>query len=411
MENKVPEKAKLLEKLKANGFNVPEFVYVSAKKFETKDFKALEAFLDVHRESFKVIARSAHPQESEYKGGTFDSLETYADIGGIIYARNRIIHLAETAKHLSIRRQQIFNNAPPIDLQEMGVIVMPFVNGSSVMAKMIHNHWEFGYCRNRNQKVQTEPHITRVPHDRSLYQLSRAIQKRLGFKCEIEYIISTEGDIHVVQAKDISRIETLEEKLSERSVRLDGVRRIRKQRNYRERSVYVMDNKAFYIDVISLCEDLVQSEAAPESRVKNIVDRVAEYEADLESFALRHQRFAVLGFSIQDSGDLYQIANHYLDDFPDQQKALSKALHNNLYKIDIFLAEADTLIARDKFRVNLCSHDAYGIDTVRNPLWCTFWHADRHDAVVRDFKRLGFKTGDTVGIDIGADDRPVVYRH
>jgi hypothetical protein len=390
---------------------VPEFVYVSAKKFETKDFKALEAFLDVHRESFKVIARSAHPQESEYKGGTFDSLETYADIGGIIYARNRIIHLAETAKHLSIRRQQIFNNAPPIDLQEMGVIVMPFVNGSSVMAKMIHNHWEFGYCRNRNQKVQTEPHITRVPHDRSLYQLSRAIQKRLGFKCEIEYIISTEGDIHVVQAKDISRIETLEEKLSERSVRLDGVRRIRKQRNYRERSVYVMDNKAFYIDVISLCEDLVQSEAAPESRVKNIVDRVAEYEADLESFALRHQRFAVLGFSIQDSGELYQIANHYLDDFPDPQKALSKALHNNLYKIDIFLAEADTLIARDKFRVNLCSHDAYGIDTVRNPLWCTFWHADRHDAVVKEFKRLGFKTGDTVGIDIGADDRPVVYRH
>ncbi len=411
MENKVPEKAKLLEKLKANGFNVPEFVYVSARKFETKDFKALEAFLDVHRESFKVIARSAHPQESEYKGGTFDSLETYADIGGIIYARNRIIHLAETAKHLSIRRQQIFNNAPPIDLQEMGVIVMPFVNGSSVMAKMIHNHWEFGYCRNRNQKVQTEPHITRVPHDRSLYQLSRAIQKRLGFKCEIEYIISTEGDIHVVQAKDISCIETLEEKLSERSVRLDGVRRIRKQRNYRERSVYVMDNKAFYIDVISLCEDLVQSEAAPETRVKNIVDRVAEYEADLESFALRHQRFAVLGFSIQDSGDLYQIANHYLDDFPDQQKALSKALHNNLYKIDIFLAEADTLIARDKFRVNLCSHDAYGIDTVRNPLWCTFWHADRHDAVVKEFKRLGFKTGDTVGIDIGADDRPVVYRH
>ena len=411
MENKVPEKAKLLEKLKANGFNVPDFVYVSAQKFETRDFKALEAFLDVHRESFKVIARSAHPRESEYKGGTFDSLETYADIGGIIYARNRIINLAETAKHLSIRRQQLFNDAPPIDLQEMGVIVMPFVNGSSVMAKMIHNHWEFGYCRNRNQKVQTEPHITRVPHDRSLYQLSRAIQKRLGFKCEIEYIISTQGDIHVVQAKDISLIETLEEKLSERSISLDGVRRIRKQRNYRERSVYVMDNKAFYIDIISLCEDLVQSKATPESGVKNIVDRVEEYEADLEAFALRHQRFAVLGFSIHDTGDLYQVASHYLDDYPEQQKVLFKALHNNLYKIDIFLGEADTLIARDKFRVNLCSHDAYGIDTVRNPLWSAFWHADRHDTVVREFKRLGFKTGDTVGIDIGADDRPVVYRH
>lgn len=412
MENTVPEKAKLLEKLKANGFNVPDFVYVSAQKFKTEDFKELKAFLDVHRESYKVIARSAHPRESEYKGGTFDSLETYADIGGIIYARNRIIKLAETAKHLSIRRQQIFNDAPPIDLQQMGVIVMPFVNGSSVMAKMIHNYWEFGYCRNRDQKVQTEPHITRVPHDRSLFQLSRAIQKKLGFKCEIEYIISTEGDIHVVQAKDISRIETLEEKLSERSVRLDGVRRIRKQRNYRERPVYVMDNKAFYIDLISRCEELIQAGTAPGSAVmEEIVDGVAAYEAELEAFSLKHQRFAVLGYAIHDSGELYQIANHYLDDYPEQQKKLSKALHNNLYQIDIFLAEADTLIAKDKFRVNLCSHDAYGIDTVRNPLWCAFWHGDRHDAVVREFQRLGFKTGDTVGIDIGADGRPVVYRH
>jgi hypothetical protein len=411
MGNKVPEKAKLLEKLRANGFNVPDFMYVSAKEFEGKAFKELEAFLAVHRESYKVIARSAHPLESAYKGGTFDSLETYADIGGIIYARNRIIKLAKTAKDLSIRRQQIFNHAPPIDLEQMGVIVMPFINGSSVMAKMIRDHWEFGYCRNRNQKVQTEPHITRVPHDRGLFQLSRAIQKKLGFKCEIEYIISTQGDIHVVQAKDISGIETLEEKQSERSIRLDGIRRIRKQRNYRERPVYVMDNKAFYIDIISRCEDLVQAGAGPESTIEDMVAGVTAYEAELEAFALRHQRFAVLGFSIHDSGELYQIANHYLDDYPDQQKILSKALHNNLYKIDTFLAEADTLIARDKFRVNLCSHDAYGIDTVRNPLWSAFWHADRHDAVVREFKRLGFKTGDTMGIDIGADDRPVVYRH
>ncbi|MCF8125616.1 MAG: hypothetical protein K9J51_05270 [Desulfotignum sp.] len=411
MENKVPEKAKLLEKLRANGFTVPDFVYVSAQKFADKDFAELTAFLDVHRESFKVIARSAHPLESAYKGGTFDSLETYADIGGIIYARNRIIKLAKTAKQLSIRRQQIFNNAPPIDMEQMGMIVMPFINGSSVMAKMIQNHWEFGYCRNRNQKVQTEPHITRVPHDRGLFQLSRAIQKRLGFKCEIEYIISTEGEIHVVQAKDISRIETLEEKQSERSIRLDGIRRIRKQRNYRERPVYVMDNKAFYIDLITRCEDLIQGGSAPESTTKEIVDCVAEYEAALEAFALRHQRFAVLGFSIHDTGELYQIANHYLDDFPDQQKKLSKALHNNLYTIDIFLGEADTLIAKDKFRVNLCSHDAYGIDTVRNPLWSAFWQAERHDAVVKEFKRLGFKTGDTVAIDIGTDDRPVVYRH
>jgi hypothetical protein len=256
MGKKIPEKASLLEKLKANGFNVPDFIFVPAQTFETKDFKGLAAFLETHKKSYKVIARSAHPLESAYKGGTFDSLETYADIDGIIYARNRIIRLAKTAKKLSIRRQQIFNHAPSINLEEMGMVVMPFIEGSSVMAKMIRDHWEFGYCRNREHKMQTEPHITRVPHDRKLLQLSQAIEKKLGFACEIEYIISMEGEIHVVQAKDISCIETLEEKESERSIRLDGIRRIRKQRNYRERPVYVMDNKAFYIDIIGQCEDL-----------------------------------------------------------------------------------------------------------------------------------------------------------
>jgi hypothetical protein len=107
---------------------------------------------------------------------------------------------------------------------------------------------------------------------------------------------------------------------------------------------------------------------------------------------------------------LYQIANHYLDDTPDLQAELSKALHHNLYQIDIFISEADTLIAKDKFRINLCSHDAYGIDTVRNPLWSVYWYVDRHDAVVQEFKRVGFKTGDTVGIDIDVDDKPTIYR-
>jgi hypothetical protein len=225
MEIKVPEKARLLKKLQNSGFNVPEFIYIPSEKFDQEDFAALSLFLEEHRGSYKVIARSAHPLESEYKGGTFDSLDTYADIGGIKYARNRIIKIAQTAKSLSIRRQQTFNSAPQIDLSQMGVIVMPFVNGTSVMAKMIGDHWEFGYCRNRSHKVQSEPHITKVPHDRGLLKLSQDIQKTLGFKCEIEYIVSSEGDIHVVQAKDISSIETLEEKESQRSIRLDGIRR------------------------------------------------------------------------------------------------------------------------------------------------------------------------------------------
>lgn len=411
MKNTIPEKARLLEKLRKKGFNVPDFIYVPADKFNSEDFTQLDSFLDNHRESYKVIARSAHPMESNYKGGTFDSLETYADIAGIKYARNRMIKIAETSKRLSIRRQQKFNHAPDINMNEMGVIVMPFVNGTSVMAKMIVNNWEFGYCRDRERKVQREPYITKVPHDRKLLQLSIDIQKTLGFKCEIEYIISTDGEIHVVQAKDISNIETLEEKESERSIRLDGIRRMRKRKNYRERPVYVMDNKAFYINIISQCEDLVRVSKDPKPDINDIISGIQAYEKELESFALRHQRFAVIGFSIQDTGELYQIANHYLDDLPDLQKTLSKALHNNIYKIDIFLSEADTLIAKDKFRLNLCSHDAYGIDSVRNPLWSAYWNIDRHDQVIKDFLRLGFKTGDTIAIDIDAEDCPMVYRH
>ena len=105
------------------------------------------------------------------------------------------------------------------------------------------------------------------------------------------------------------------------------------------------------------------------------------------------------------------MANNYLEDLPEFQKVLSKTLHNNLYKIDIFLGEADTLISKDKFRINLCSHDAYGIDSVRNPLWAAYWDIEKHDKIVNKFKNLGFKTGDTVGIDINSDGVPTVYRH
>ncbi|PID39193.1 MAG: hypothetical protein CR984_07710 [Proteobacteria bacterium] len=407
----LPEKAELLSKLRQAGFAVPDFIFVPAHDFEAERFEALEAFLDKHRDSYKVIARSAHPKERRFKGGTFDSLETYADTGGIRYARNKMIKLAGTSRHLSIARQQRFNHAPELDLTQMGVIVMPFIDGSSVMAKQIGGNWEFGYCRDRIHKVQREPYITRTPHDRRLVQLSKDVQAHLGFRCEIEYIISTDGGIHVVQAKDISDIETLEEEECRQSIALDGIRRIRKRRNYRERPVYVMDNKAFYIDIISQCEEMVHGgtqEGLPD--ISSIIASIKAYEADFESFALRHQRYAVLGLAIQDPGELYQIANHYLDDTPELQAELSKALHNNLYQIDIFLAEADTLIAKDRVRMNLCSHDAYGIDTVRNPLWTVYWHMGRHDTVVRDFKKVGFRTGDTIGIDIDTDGKPTVYR-
>lgn len=411
MESMIPEKARLLEKLKQGGFNVPDFIYVPAEKFMEKDFEALGKFLENCRESYKVIARSAHPLESSYKGGTFDSISTYADIAGIEYARKRIINMAKTSKRLSIMRQQAFNRAPYINLDEMGVIVMPFVSGSSVMAKMIGSDWEFGYCRNRAQKVQSEPRLTKVPHDRRLLDLSENIQKVLGMRCEIEYILSNDGEIYVVQAKDISSIETLEDKESQRSVKLDGIRRIRKRRNYRERPLYVMDNRTFYIDIISQCEEMVKKPDKSQININEILTSIQAYENELESFALTNQRFAVLGFCIQDCSDLFQIAITYLEDFPEQQKILSKAMHNNLYKIDIFLGEADTLVSKDKFRINLCSHDAYGIDTVRTPMWSAYWNVDRHDEIVKNFKHLGFKTGDTICIDIDPEGYPLISRH
>jgi len=405
-----PQKAGLLERLRSGRFSIPDFIYVPAADFAAENFESLETFLENHRESFKVIVRSAHPKEEFFKGGTFDSVETYADVGGVKYARKRMIRLAKTTKWLSITRQQRFDNAPAIEPDEMGVVVMPFIEGSSVMAKMIGSQWEFGYCRNKTHKVQSEPYITSIPHDRRLLQLSEDIQKFLGFRCEIEYIIAGDGEIHVVQAKDISNIETLEQKESERSIKLDGIRRTRKRRSYRERPVYVMDTRTFYLDLITKCVAVIHGCKGIKPRIEDVIAMIADYEEALKSFAMRHQRFGVLGIAIQNPDDLYQVANHYLDEMPELQKQLSQVLHKNLYRIDIFLSEADTLIAKDKFRVNLCSHDAYGIDTVRNPMWNVYWSVDRHDEIVKEFVHLGFKTGDTIGIDIDTEEKPTVFR-
>ncbi len=410
MESMLPEKARLLENLKKGGFNVPDFIYIPASAFHNEDFKAVQAFLGDYAESFKVIARSAHPEEQFFKGGTFDSLETYADLGGIKYARNHMIRSARSSRRLSILRQQKFNNAPEIDLDDMGVIVMPFIEGTSVMAKMVGDHWEFGYCRDSTHKFQSDPYITETPRDRKLLEVSQTIQQHLGFRCEIEYIVSREGEINVVQAKDISHVEILEQAESTRSIRLDGVRRIRKRRNYRERPVYVMDNKTLYLDIITKCEDIVHGWNGLKPGIQDVLDIIVAYEQELEDFALRHQRFAVLGLCIKAPEELYQVANHYLDDTPEQQRQLSRALSYNLYKTDCFLAEADTIITKDKIRIDLCSHDAYGIDTIRNPMWSIYWNVDRHDRIVKDFIRLGFKTGESIGIDINPEGKPTIYR-
>lgn len=404
-----PDKALHLDLLKKGGFEVPDFIFVPAEDFKNKRFADLEAFLDSHRESYKVIARSAHPKEHFYKGGTFESLQTYADVGGIGYARKRMIKSIAGPARISVLRQQKFNCAPKIDPDEMGVIVMPYIDGSSVMAKQIGNEWEFGYCRDRGHRVQSEPYITKTPHDAKLLQISIDIQTYLGCRCEIEYVIATDGTIHPVQAKDISNIDVLEQKESKRSVKLDGLRRIRKRRNYRERPIYVMDNQLFLISIISKCEDFLNGNAGS-TRFEDIIELINAYEAELQDFALRNERFGVLGLSIHDPEDLFQIANHYLDQTPELQEKLSKALNRNIYEIDIFLSEADTLIAKDMFRVNLCSHDAYGISTVRNPIWSLYWYRDRHKQILKEVKRIGFRTGDFIGIDVDSEDKPTAFR-
>ncbi len=410
MKSIVPEKALHLEMLEKGNFNVPDFIYVPAEDFRDEKFEKLERFLSAHPEGFKVIARSAHPDEEAFKPGTFDSLETYADVAGIKYARKRIIKLASTASRLSILRQQKFNNAPHLDIEKMGVLVMPFINGMSVMAKMLGNTWEFGYCRPRDQEVESEPFLTNTPHDPKLLQVSEDIQKFLGHRCEIEYIISEDGKIHVVQAKNISHFETLEQEERERSIKLDGVRRIRERRSYRERPIFVMDSKAFYMRIIDKCEEMVLGSEGPKPRIEDILEMITSREAEFEDFSLRHERFAILCLSKTVPEDLYEIAKHYLDDMPDLKKSLSKTLYANLYKRDEFVSEADTLICKDKIKINLESHDAYGIATVRNPVWSVYWNGERDDEVVGEFKRLGFKTRDSIGIEIDALKKPRVYR-
>ncbi len=411
---KKPEKARLLARLKKSRFNVPDFIYVPPEDFSAKRFTALKRFLDKHRRSFKVIARSAHPAEEFYKGGTFTSLETYADIDGVVFARKKMIKSLDTSCQLSILRQQRFSGTPDIDPDQMGVIVMPFIEGTSVMAKQIRGRWEFGFCRNRSSRVQEEPYITTTPGNRHLIDISENIEKELAFRCEIEFILSRDNQIYVVQAKDISGIELLEEKETRRAIKMDGIRRVRVCRSYRERPVYLMDMQAVYMRVIGLCEDMILPDlpagTPPGVTIEDILEEIRLFEQKMIEFALMHQRFGVIGLCLKPPEFLYQVVNHYLDDLPDRQHPLSNALNRNLYAVDAFLAEADTLITKDRIHLSLCGHDAYGVDTVRNPLWSVYWHNEREKEVLARFKTLGFTTGDTVGIDIEADGKPLVYR-
>jgi hypothetical protein len=408
--NRIPEKPRLLKILKDDGFNVPDFYFISGEDFDEGDFLELQEFLNRSCTSFKVIVRSAHPQEDRFKGGTFDSLETNCDITGVQYARNRITKLARHAKRLNILRQQRFNGAPQIDIDQMGIVVMQYIEGLQVMAKQLGDQWEFGISGFAKEKVPVESYITRRPPDERLLELSDTIQRHLGFRCEIEYILDYSGVIHVVQARDISLIDLLEQNRFEQTLRLDGIRRLRKRNNYRERVIYTMDNPSIYERIMAMSSELLREQERVEEKFGKILKVIEEYEQELEQFSLKYQYYAVLGLKIRIPDELFHKASHCLNELPDYQARLTQVLLENQYQIDYFLSEADTILAKDRLHLNLCTHAAYGVDSVRNPLWFIHWTPEHHDAVVNQFRKLGFKTKDMIGIEISPEERPMVYR-
>ena len=408
--NRIPEKPRLLKILKDDGFNVPDFYFISGEDFDEGDFLELQEFLNRSCTSFKVIVRSAHPQEDRFKGGTFDSLETNCDITGVQYARNRITKLARHAKRLNILRQQKFNGAPQIDIDQMGIMVMQYIEGLQVMAKQLGDQWEFGISGFAKEKVPVESYITRRPPDERLLELSDTIQRYLGFRCEIEYILDYSGVIHVVQARDISLIDLLEQNRFEQTLRLDGIRRLRKRNNYRERVIYAMDNPSIYERIMAMSSELLREQERVEEKFGKILKVIEEYEQELEQFSLKYQYYAVLGLKIRIPDELFHKASHCLNELPDYQARLTQVLLENQYQIDYFLSEANTILAKDRLHLNLCTHAAYGVDSVRNPLWFIHWTPEHHDAVVNQFRKLGFKTKDMIGIEISPEERPMVYR-
>ncbi len=109
----------------------------------------------------------------------------------------------------------------------------------------------------------------------------------------------------MVQARDISKVETFERKESQ-FIRLDGLHRTRKRRNYRERPVFVMNNRLLYIEIISACEVLVHDRPGPVTAIAEVLALLRDFERQMEAFALTHARFGVLGLSIRVPAQLYR---------------------------------------------------------------------------------------------------------
>jgi hypothetical protein len=171
-----------------------------------------------------------------------------------------------------------------------------------------------------------------------------------------------------------------------------------------------MDIRGLFLRVIDACEDYLaaarRGEADGPGQVLDVIDR---HEKEMETFALTHRRFAVLGWAFH-LPELFQVTDHLLSEMPEARVAVADALRRSQYSMEYFLAEADTLIAPDRIRFNLCTHNAYGISTVCHPLWTVFWEANGDRSVHDSIRGLGLKTGDPVGIRIDSEGFPTLYR-
>ncbi len=412
-----PDKVAFLEKLQSGGFNIPDFIYLSSEELNNNCQTAINAFLKANSGAACVIVRSAHPLEARYKGGTFDSFESTADFDGIRFAFRKIVRSCRTSKRLAICRQQAFEGAPPLNPDDMGILIMPYIDGRSVMAKTVEGKWEFGYARQSDNLIFRDPYLTSTPHDNQLYELSERIRSFLGFRCELEYILSGDGQLFIVQARDISGAPASEEapvspagRRGRGHVRFDGVHRVRGLCNHRIRPVFVMNNREFSLEIMdACCSDRCSGDNRDDGMVQQILDIIDDFDQRLDRFALSHPRYAVLGTDIH-LLDLFHFTHHFFEKVPHARQQIDGALRKTQYAIESFLAEADTLIAKRKTRFNLCTHNAYGISSVRNPLWTVFWDEDRSESILNDLGALGIQTGEIIEIEINAPGIPVLYR-
>ena len=64
----------------------------------------------------------------------------------------------------------------------------------------------------------------------------------------------------------------------------------------------------------------------------------------------------------------------------------------------------------DALRINMGSHDTRDRHRTRSTGWGFHYNVERHEAMVKAFKRPAFKTGDTMGLGVDGNHIPAICR-